>query len=92
MLSGRVAELGALRHTPAGIPIVEFLVAHASEQIEAGIPRRVECELPAVMLGEAAKGLAGADGAAVRLTGFLARRSPRSRQPVLHVNSFEIIG
>jgi primosomal replication protein N len=93
VLGGRIAEMGELRHTPAGTPIVEFAVSHVSRQIEAGIARNVECEMAAVAVGEVARraGLLGA-GAAVRLEGFLASRSRGSRQPVLHVNSFEIIG
>jgi primosomal replication protein N len=91
VLTGRIAEMGELRHTPAGTPIVEFLFSHASQQIEAGIPRKVECELPAVVLGGVATRLAATTGSAMRLEGFLASRSRCSRQTVLHVNSFEII-
>ena len=78
LLGGRVAAMGELRHTPAGTPIVEFALNHVSRQVEAGIARSVECELAA--------------GTAVRIEGFLAGRSRGSRQPVLHVNSFETIG
>ncbi|HEX6828419.1 MAG TPA: primosomal replication protein N [Burkholderiales bacterium] len=93
VLGGRIAEMGDLRHTPAGTPIVEFAVNHISRQVEAGIARNVECEVAAVAVGEAARKAALLEaGAAVRLEGFLASRVRGSRQPVLHVNSFEIIG
>jgi len=85
--------MGDLRHTPAGTPIVEFAVSHVSRQVEAGIARSVECEMAAVAVGEAARRAALLPaGTAVRLEGFLASRSRGSRQPVLHVNSFETIG
>lgn len=93
LLGGRIAEMGDLRHTPAGTPIVEFAVNHISRQVEAGIARSVECEVAAMAVGEAARRAALLEaGTAVRLEGFLATRSRGSRQPVLHVNSFEIIG
>jgi len=34
-LSGTIAALDALRHTPAGIALVEFVLAHDSQQAEA---------------------------------------------------------
>jgi primosomal replication protein N len=92
VLTGRIAEIGELRYTPAGTPIVEFLVSHASQQIEAGIARKVECELPAIVLGVAANKVAAAKAAVLKFEGFLASRSRGSRQTVLHVNNFEIIG
>ena len=38
-LSGRLLERGALRRTPAGIPVLEFLLAHVSTQVEADVER-----------------------------------------------------
>lgn len=91
-LSGHAIEVQVLRYTPAGIPLLNFTIAHVSEQVEAGIKRRVECEVPAMALGEAAvKGARLRGGDAIRAEGFLARRSLNSRQLVLHVNSIETI-
>ena len=47
-LSARVLECEPLRHTPAGLPALEMLLAHESEVIEAGHPRRVELTITAV--------------------------------------------
>ena len=47
-------ERGILRYTPAGVPVIEFRVVHASEQSEAGTSRNVECELACVALGPTA--------------------------------------
>ena len=81
-----------LRFTPAGVPVTECVVRHVSEQIEAGSPRRVECEIQAVGLGENANWLqAAAPGALVRLTGFLAAKSQKSRQPRLHITKIEFV-
>jgi small subunit ribosomal protein S6 len=54
-LSGRLLERGALRHTPAGLPVVEFLLTHVSTQIEADVERKVECEMACVAMGRPAK-------------------------------------
>ena len=89
-LSGRLLERGVLRHTPAGIAAIEFRLGHQSEQIEAESPRKVECEMSCVALGTPANLLADAPpGAALRVTGFLAARSLKSRAPVLHVQRIE---
>ena len=89
-LTGILIERKVLRYTPAGVPVMECLIGHQSEQIEAGMPRHVECEIPAIALGETARWLQGAaPGMAVRLTGFLAARSKNSKTPRLHVTTIE---
>ena len=81
-----------MRYTPAGIPALNFRIAHASEQIEAAAKRSVECEMSALALGPTALLLAGAKpGDQLRLTGFLAAKSLKSRTPVLHVNEIEFL-
>ena len=92
VLTGKLLELAALRYTPAGVAALNFRIAHASQQIEAGSPRTVECEIAALALGQTALLLAGAKpGDGVRLTGFLAAKSLKSRTPVLHVNEIEFL-
>jgi primosomal replication protein N len=89
-LDGILIERKALRFTPAGVPVVECLIGHGSEQIEAGSPWRVECEIPAIALGEPARWMQqAAPGMSVRLTGFLAARGKRGRQLRLHVTTIE---
>jgi primosomal replication protein N len=79
-----------LRFTPAGVPVVECVIGHRSEQIEAGGARRVECEIPAIALGDPARWIEqAAPGMAVRLSGFLAARSKNGKQPRLHVTTIE---
>jgi len=91
-ITGNLIELAHLRHTPAGVPVLNFRIAHASEQIEAGLPRKVECELQAVALGQTALLLRGAKpGDGVKLSGFLAAKSTQSMQPVLHVERIEFL-
>ena len=92
VLTGSLLELESLRYTPAGIAALNFRVSHASEQSEAGVKRQVECEMQAIALGPTALLLAGSrPGDRVRLGGFLAAKSLKSRTPVLHVNEIEFL-
>jgi primosomal replication protein N len=90
-LSGELAVIEPVRHTPAGIPLVGFRLRHRSQQIEAGHRREVECELSGVAMGEAATAmLAMRQGANVTVEGFLNRKSRMSRELVLHVTKTRI--
>ena len=72
--------------------MLNFSIAHRSVQDEAGAERKVECEMACVALGQAAQLLAAAKpGDAVKLSGFLAAKSLKSRTPVLHVNTIEFV-
>jgi primosomal replication protein N len=88
--SGTLRSRGPLRSTPAGTPVIEFSVEHVSEQDEAGMKRRVECEINCVSMGTTA-GLMNAAplGSGLTLGGFLAARSLKNRTLVLHVNHIE---
>ena len=89
-LSGTLVELGALRHTPAGLPAIEFRIRHESEQVEAGLPRKVEAEVAALAFAALARQVAAAGlGTALTAGGFLAAKSRRSAKLVLHVTDIE---
>ncbi|MCU0896031.1 MAG: primosomal replication protein N [Burkholderiales bacterium] len=91
-LAGRISELDALRHTPAGIALLDFRIAHESEQTEAGTARQVRLDVACLATEREARLLAAAPlGAKVALRGFLAPRGRSSRQLVLHVTSFEFV-
>lgn len=89
VLTACVAELGALRFTPAGLPAVDLRLEHESTVLEAGQPRQVKAALKAVAFGGVAERLAGqALGSLWRFQGFLA--NPRNgKHPVLHVADFQ---
>ena len=91
-ISGVVTELQALRYTPAGVPVVEFRLAHESERAEAGGRRKVHAELDAVAFEAQARLLAaGPMGRLLKAEGFLCAKNRRSRKPVLHVTNIEFI-
>ena len=84
-LAGTLAQLEPLRHTPAGLPLLQFKLAHKSVKIEAGFKRQVECEVNCVLLGEGATQLARITaGTPITVTGFLNRKNRMSAQLVLH--------
>ena len=79
-----------MRHTPAGIPAVEFKIRHESEQEEAGAKRKVEAEIGAIAFAAQARLLATAKlGVKARFRGFLGAKSKRSKKLVLHVTQIE---
>ena len=87
-LTARISELSALRHTPAGIPAIDLLLEHESEQHEAGQARQVKVAVKAVAFGATAEALkAQAMGTEWRFNGFLAA-ARGGKHPVLHIQSF----
>ena len=93
-LSGVVIALEPIRYTPAGLPLLSFIVSHVSENIEAGMKRKVECEVHAVAMGDLASIFEKQNiqaGANINVAGFLAKRSAKSTQLVLHIQKLEII-
>jgi primosomal replication protein N len=85
-------ELGALRHTPAGVPAIEFKLRHESELTEAGTQRQVSAEIPAIAFDVQARLLAGTRlERALDVEGFLCAKSRRSKKLVLHATRIEFI-
>ena len=91
-ISGVLTELKALRHTPAGVPVVEFRLRHESERVEAGARRKVNAEIDAVAFEAQARLLAaGMLGRQLKAEGFLCAKSRQSKKPVLHVTNIEFV-
>jgi len=66
---------------------VALTLSHASQQPEANGIRQVQCEVNTLAFAEVAEKAAQfAVGQTVKVCGFLARQSIRSRQLVLHIN------
>ena len=88
-LSATLAEAGALRHTPAGLPALDMRLEHESSIQEDGQMRQVKAQLRAIALGTVAERLARQPiGSSWCFSGFLA--SPRQgKHVVLHVQDFQ---
>jgi primosomal replication protein N len=93
VLSGEVTQLEQLRFTPAGIPLLSFVLSHDSSQAEAGLSCQTQFRVPARALGEVALSMqvlsAGAD---VTLQGFLGRRGRHGDRLMLHIVKFKMNG
>ena len=85
-----VLAIEPIRYTPAGIALLSFVLQHASEQVEAGFKRKVECEVNAVALGDLAKTNIQV-GDHIKAKGFLAKRSAKSTQLVMHIVKLELV-
>jgi primosomal replication protein N len=87
-LTARISEASALRHTPAGIPAIDLLLEHQSQQMEAGQQRQVEVAVKAVAFGAVAEALKSqVMGSEWRFSGFVAA-ARGGKHPVLHIQSF----
>jgi len=81
-LTARVAELSPLRFTPAGLPALNLVLDHESEQLEAGTERQVKLSIKAVAFGTLAEQLTRLElGRSCRCKGFLA--SARTHKGVI---------
>jgi primosomal replication protein N len=90
-LTGTVAEVEPLRHTPAGLPLIQFKLLHQSWQIEAGHKRQVECILQCVALGTVATAASDTrSGDRIGVSGFLNRKNRMSMQLVLHATEISV--
>lgn len=92
VIDGEVIQIETLRYTPAGIPLMSFVVRHLSEQVEAGMQRRVECDVNAMVMGPLAeKSQSIKVGELIKVSGFIAKRSLKSTQLVMHINTLDKI-
>ena len=85
-LSARVLECAPLRYTPAGAPVLEMVLEHAAQVMQAGHARQVAFTISALALGDLALLLANtALGTALHVVGFLAPLRKGSAKLTLHL-------
>ncbi len=71
---------------------VEFKLAHQSEQDEAQGRRSIQAEVSAIAFETNARLIVGAQlGMNLKVQGFLAAKSKRSKRLILHVTNIEFI-
>jgi primosomal replication protein N len=89
VLTACIAEIDALRYTPAGLPALNMRLEHESEIQEAGQARQVKAAMKAVAFGALAERLIKqAIGSTWKFNGFLA--TPRNgKNVVFHVQEFQ---
>ncbi|MBV6274175.1 primosomal replication protein N [Alcaligenaceae bacterium CGII-47] len=85
-LTASLQEIKTLRYTPAGVPVIEMVLAHESDVREAGQMRRIEIAVSAVALGEMALLLIDTPlGCRLEVEGFIAAQRQGSSKLVLHI-------
>ena len=87
-LNAVIAEVEAMRYTPAGIPALNCRLEHASQIQEAGGIRTVNVVIKAVAFGSQAERLAKqAVGSLWNFKGFLAN-ARQGKSVVFHIQDF----
>ena len=80
---------GALRYTPAGVPVAELSLRHDGAVSEAGVERQLGFEFPAIAVGPVAIALDREPlGKALEIAGFIAPKSRRSSRLVVHITEY----
>ncbi|BBL34753.1 primosomal replication protein n [Nitrosomonas stercoris] len=91
-ISGKIIDRGAVRHTPAGIMVIEFKLRHTSDQEEASMLRSIEFELSVIAMAEMAQKIAQiASETYVELSGFMTKKNRSNNQLILHVLDVKFI-
>jgi primosomal replication protein N len=89
LLSAAIAERGALRYTPAGLPALDLLLAHESEVDHEGQPRKVSLQIKALAIGSMVEPVQRlALGAPAQFAGFLAT-SRNGRGLLFHITEID---
>ena len=88
VLTASIAELEALRYTPAGIPALNLKLEHESEVQEAGQARQVKVAMKSVAFAAVAERLLKQVlGSKWRFKGFLASQR-NGKGVVFHIQEF----
>ena len=88
VLSACIAELEALRYTPAGMPALNFRLEHESETQEAGQTRQIKVAVKAVAFGTLAERLVKQPiGSGWKFSGFLGN-ARHGKSIVFHIQEF----
>jgi len=92
VLTGRLLKPAEIRTTPAGIPIVRFVLVHSSRRSEAGQLRNVECRMSVVASGQAlATGINDwSTGTCLQVKGFLSRAGYRAPDMRIELHALDI--
>ncbi len=87
-LQAVVVQVQSLRYTPAGIPVLNLVLEHESQQTELDTPRTVKLQLKAVAFGALAEALQKqALNDAGHFDGFLAS-ARTGKGVVFHIQAF----
>jgi len=89
VIRGSLAKVYDTRVSPAGIPQTRFILAHQSDQTEAGLKRKIHCKVLIIIAGNALHKEFKEFGEGQELTveGYLSQVSYQGQNPKLCVNA-----
>lgn len=91
VLNAHVATKKVLRYTPAGVPVLELVLLHNSEQCLEGVARKLKFECPAVAFGQEAVRLQALDeDVSGVFEGYLAPQYGTQSRWVMHIHRFNL--
>jgi primosomal replication protein N len=89
VLTAQLIERGALRHTPAGIAVLDLMLSHQGELTEDGRPRKVSLQIKALAIGAISQAAGElALGSLAQFVGFLAQ-SRNGRGLLFHITALD---
>ena len=89
VLAAQLAERGALRYTPAGLPALDLTLKHESQVMQDGKPRPVGFEIRARAIGEITQRVALLDlGSTHGFAGFLGSQR-NGKGVVFHITELD---
>lgn len=89
VLRATVVEQGALRYTPAAVPVIDLTLQHEGEVTEAGSPRKVAMSLKAKAVGDLSGQVQRLGlGTLANFAGFLAS-TRNGRGLVFHITAID---
>lgn len=88
-LTGEFTQKAQMRYTPSGLAVLEVVFHHVSVVKEAGEDRRLVFDFAGKACGDIALALDKEPlGSIFEVSGFLAPRSQRSRQMIVHITQY----
>lgn len=90
-ITGKLADYEPARKTPAGIEVLTATLNYQGSVTENGIDRQLDFEMTMMAIGNMAQMLKDCQiGDILEISGFIAPKSKRSRQLILHIQTLNI--
>lgn len=91
VVSGTLTAFHDIRQSPAGLKVVPASLAYQGSVTENGIERQLAFDIEIIAVGQMADALEKCQiGDQMELSGFIAPKSKRSRQWILHIQTLNI--
>lgn len=92
IVSGLIVKIEPIRYTPIGLPVISFEVEHRSKQMQSNNYRDAILNFSVLAVGDVCKSLIGKlTNTKVRIKGFIANKSLKSKKPILNALEIEFI-